>query len=378
MHYEVVVAGGSISGLLCAREVARAGHSVLILEEDSEIGTPEHCGGMVSVSALDELGVVPTRVTLDNQIESAEMFSPTGKNFSIDSKSQNVVVVNRRSLDKQIAHQAQNSGAEIRIKTSLKKIKDGEITTTDENLKCKILVDACGVSSLIHKDRDGILQSAQYEVYADWIEKEKVQVYLNAEKYPGFFSWIIPTDSGLGKVGAAGRGINAATALDEFLAGKGKHFIVRKIFAPIWIKGPIENFVSKNVVTIGDAAGQTKPTTAGGIYSCGLGAIYAGKAISEFLNSGNYSDLTDYQDRWLKKFGKEFDNMLLARKLLERLDNKTINKIFDSITPQVIEEVSRVESFDFHVNALIKLLGVKGSIKTMRAVLGGEFRKLFT
>lgn len=378
MDYEVVVAGGSISGLLSAREVARSGHSVLILEEDSEIGTPEHCGGMVSISALDELGVVPTRVTLDNQIESAEMFSPAGKNFSIDSRSQKVAVVNRRSLDKQIAHQAQNSGAEIRIKTSLKKIKDGEITTTDGNLKCKILVDACGVSSIIHKDRDGVLQSAQYEVYADWIEKEKVQVYLNAEKYPGFFSWIIPTGTGLGKVGAAGRGINAATALDKFLAGKGKHFIVRKIFAPIWIKGPIENFISKNIVTVGDAAGQTKPTTAGGIYSCGLGAIYAGKAISEFLNSGNYSDLAKYQNRWLKKFGKEFDNMLLARRLLERLDNKTIEKIFDSITPQVIKEISRAESFDFHSKALVKLLGVKGSIKAMKAILGGEFRKLFT
>jgi len=40
--YDVIVAGGSVSGLLCAREIARSGLSVLVLEEDSEIGTPEH------------------------------------------------------------------------------------------------------------------------------------------------------------------------------------------------------------------------------------------------------------------------------------------------------------------------------------------------
>ncbi|MGI0097867.1 MAG: FAD-dependent oxidoreductase, partial [Nitrosopumilaceae archaeon] len=39
MYYDVVIAGGSIAGLLCAREAANKGHSVLVLEEDYEIGT---------------------------------------------------------------------------------------------------------------------------------------------------------------------------------------------------------------------------------------------------------------------------------------------------------------------------------------------------
>ena len=42
-YYHVIVGGGSISGLLAAREIANAGFSVLVLEEDSEVGTPEHC-----------------------------------------------------------------------------------------------------------------------------------------------------------------------------------------------------------------------------------------------------------------------------------------------------------------------------------------------
>ena len=49
--YDAVVAGGSISGLLTAREIAKNGHSVLVLEEGFEVGSPEHCGGLVSKNA---------------------------------------------------------------------------------------------------------------------------------------------------------------------------------------------------------------------------------------------------------------------------------------------------------------------------------------
>ena len=378
MDYDVVIAGGSVSGLLCAREIASHGHSVLIIEEDPEIGTPEHCGGLVSISGIDELGVMPTRGTINNKIESAMIISPAGRSFLLDARVQKVVVLDRRDFDKQIAHQAQNNGAEIHVKSSLKEVKEDEVKTSERTMKCKIVVDARGVSSLVQKDREGILQSAQYEVYANWIEKERIEVYFDQEKYPGFFAWIIPTSTDIAKVGVAGKGINTAAALESFLIQKGKHSIVRKVFAPIWIKGPIENFVSKNIVTIGDAAGQSKPTTAGGIYSCGLGGIFAGRAISKFLESGKPDDLLEYQKTWHEKFGQEFENMLLARKLLERLDNKTIDKLFESVTPQILEEIAKEGMFDFHTVSIAKLLGVKGSVKAMQAILGSEFRRLLT
>jgi len=79
MNFDVVVAGGSVAGLLCAREVASKGFSVLVIEEDYEIGTPEHCGGLVSMAGLEELGVIPFRKTFDHMIESAEITAPNGK-----------------------------------------------------------------------------------------------------------------------------------------------------------------------------------------------------------------------------------------------------------------------------------------------------------
>ena len=376
MSYDVIIAGGSVAGLLCAREISSKGFSVLVIEEDYEIGTPEHCGGLVSIAGLAELGVIPFRKTFDHMIESAEITSPNGNSFTINSKKQKVIEISRRELDKQIAFQAQKNGAEINVRTSFQEITDTGIRTSKEKIDCKIFVDARGVSSLIHKDRTGILSSAQYEIYADWIKKGKVEVIFDQEKYPGFFAWIIPSGDGKGKVGVAGRGIKVSEALESILKEKGKFSTIRKIFAPIWIKGPIKNFVEGKTVIIGDAAGQAKPTTAGGIFTSGMGGVYAGQAISEFLKTNNRDDLDQYQKKWTARFGKEFEKQLLARKILERIDNNTINKLFETITPEITKEISEKDDFDFHTGSIIKLLGLKGSIKTVQTLLGGEIKKL--
>jgi len=378
MYSDVVIAGGSIAGLICAREIASNNHSVLVIEEDYEIGTPEHCGGLVSTAGLEELGIVPFRKTFEHLIESAEIHAPNGNSFTINSKNQKVAEISRRELDKQIAHQAQKNGAIIKVRTSFQELTDTGVRTSEGEVECKIFVDARGVSSLIHKDRTGILSSAQYEIYADWINKGKVEVFFDQEKYPGFFAWIIPSDEGKGKVGVAGKGINAADMIEKFLETMGKYSTIRKIYAPIWIKGPIDKFYEGKIVIIGDAAGQAKPTTAGGIYSSGIVGLYAGQAISKFLESKDKTDLEEYQKRWTAKFGNEFEKQLFARKILERLDNSTINKLFESVTPEMVKEISEKEDFDFHTGSIVKLLGIKGSLKTAQALIGGEFKKLLS
>ena len=377
-EYDIVVAGGSISGLMSAREIAKKGYSVLVLEEGFEVGTPDHCGGLVSKSGLHDLGIQPTQKTFDSMINSALIFSPNGKQIEIDSKKQEVAVVNRRELDKQVALQAQQAGAEIRVKTSFKEKTKRGVRTSVGEIGCKILIDCRGVGALVNNNRDGILLSAQYEVYADWITRGRVEVYFDQIKYPGFFAWIIPTGHGVGKVGVAGRDINVSDAMEQFLRSKGRYSTIRKIFAPIWIKGPIKNFVSKDVVIVGDAAGQSKPTTAGGIYSCGMGGILAGNAITKYLETNEYLQLQQYQRFWYDKFGKEFEKQRKARKILEKVDNKTINMIFDRITPEIVSEISNKDDFDFHATSIVKLLGLRTSLSTAQNIMSTEIKRLLT
>lgn len=382
--YDVIVAGGSVSGLLAAREIASRGHSVLVLEEDSEIGTPEHCGGLVSISAVGKLGILPRNNVIQNQIKAAKICSPS-RNFEINAVSQKVVVLERREFDKQIALQSTKLGANIRTKCSLRDMKYTAnssdkffgVVTTDGLFRSRYFVDARGISSLIQNDRSGVLLAAQYEVYARWIEKDTVIVEFDNAKYPGFFAWIIPTGEGSGKVGVAGKSINTARSITRYLESKGSSFsVIRRIFAPIWVKGPIDEFINGRTVVIGDAAGQTKPTTAGGIYTCGLAGILAGRAISKAIESKNDDSLIGYPAGWTRIFGKEFRNMVLFRKLLERLDNNALDQMFSNIKSTSIDTASKTGDFDFHAVSIRKILSATG-LKILKTVIGNESRRLF-
>ena len=80
----------------------------------------------------------------------------------------------------------------------------------------------------------------------------------------------------------------------------------------------------------------------------------------------------------MRRFGKEFEKQIIARKFLERLDNNTINKMLESVTPSIIKEISENENFDFHSGSIVKLLGLRGSVKTAQTLVKGEIRKMLS
>lgn len=395
--YDVIVMGGSIAGLLAAREVSRRGFSALVVEEDAEIGTPEHCGGLVSRSALKALGV--DEYTVLSRIRKAEV-SVLNTTISIDAERQDVIAIDRRALDKYVAKQARMNGAEIMLMCRARAfaVKDDRVRvdTNKGSMECRILVDARGCSVPASTGK-GFLPSAQYEVdSASWIDGDKVEVYIDQDKYPGFFAWIIPGGNGRGRVGVSGRGINVMDKLEGFIAmkemaryeynhdhgrsdgnGNGcKCVVLKKVFAPIWVDGPQRPFARDGrVVRVGDAAGQAKPTTAGGIYTSGMGGVLAGNAIADALVDNNLAILNRYEDEWFSIFGKEFERMTMLRRLFERLDNKAIERILISVRSYV-DEITASGDFDFHSSAMTRMLISRDGLSIARAILGSEFRRL--
>lgn len=380
--FDAIVGGGSVSGLFAAREMASKGMKVLVLEEDHEIGTPEHCGGVVSQKGLESLGIIPRIKTIDNEIKRA-IIRTRDNSVEVNSANQKVIVIDRRSFDKEIAFQAQAHGAEINTRSSIVatvyeknffkiKVKGGDI------YRSKYFIDARGVGKLVNRGLRNIIPSGQYEVYSPWIEKDTIEVIFDAELYPGFFAWIIPTGEGKGKIGVAGRNINPNPLLESFLKSRGKPYsIIRKIYAPIWISGYVKPFYSGTNVIVGDAAGQTKPTTAGGIFTGGMGGIYAGRAIAlSHLEEDETRYLPQYELKWLDRFGKEFDRLLLLRKILERLDNKSLNRIFSEISSSTLEKISDTGDFDFHSFSLRQFLNTKTTLNLLYAFMGNEYRKI--
>ena len=107
-----------------------------------------------------------------------------------------------------------------------------------------------------------------------------------------------------------------------------------------------------------------------------MGGIFAGNAITKYLDSNDHTHLKQYQKNWHDKFGKEFEKQRLARKILERVDNKTIDTIFDTITPEITDEISNKDDFDFHTTAIVKLLGMRKSLNAAQNIMSAEIKRI--
>jgi flavin-dependent dehydrogenase len=198
---------------------------------------------------------------------------------------------------------------------------------------------------------------------------------MDANRYPGFFAWVIPYGKHLAKVGAAGRGISPFRALDAFLASRPSR-ILRRVSAPIYVGGPAPRFVDGRRILVGESAGQVKPTTAGGIMTSVAGAVIAARWACESLEKGKPGLLANYQTEWESAFLKEMKAMLRLRGVLEKLSNADIEALMTTLaTPRLVLKLSQSD-FDFHATAILGALGIPGLLRVARVVASAEVRSL--
>jgi geranylgeranyl reductase family protein len=375
-RYDVVVGGGSVAGLAFAAEASKRGLSVLVGEEHGEIGEPEKCDGLVSLRGLRRFGFDPRSEVIQNTIASGLIHSPGGKEIGVNATGLEVVVLDRSAYDKELCETAESWGADV--------VKGARVTLTGESqsgvtadvggssVEASFYVDATGPHA---GRRHGTLAAAKYEIEAGWIREKVVEVFLDAERYPGFFAWVIPYGPGLAKVGAAGFGIDAFKALDAFLSSR-PHRRLRRVAAPIYIGGPRESFVTARRVLVGESAGQVKPTTAGGIMTSIAGAVIAARWVSEAVQERDPRKLANYQPDWEGRFLKEMKTMQRLRRVFENLSNSDMDSVVTSLaSSKLLSRLSRSD-FDFHASALLGALGVSGVLRIARVVASAEARSL--
>jgi digeranylgeranylglycerophospholipid reductase len=379
-RYDVVVGGGSVAGLSFAAEASKRGLSVIVFEEDKEIGEPEKCDGLVSLQELRRY-VMPEKACIQSHVTKGTVSSPSGRKATLDASRLEVFVLDRSVFDKQLAANAEAWGADVRPGMRVTGVEDGpdevKVKAGSDVYTCAYYVDATGPTGVMKFNRGGLVPTAKYEVEGDWFNEGEVEVYTDQEKYPGFFAWVIPRGPGIAKVGAAGFGINSVKALEAFLAERDSK-IVNKVACTIYVGGPIEQFVSGRTVYVGESAGQVKPTTAGGIPSSVAGGVIAARWISDSIMLKDPSIVARYQPDWSARYGKEYRLMTRLRNIFQNLSNKDLDKLVATLERPKVASKLASGSFDFHASGALSALGVKGLLQLAGVIASSETKQAIT
>jgi len=97
--------------------------------------------------------------------------------------------------------------------------------------------------------------------------------------------------------------------------------------------GTLTRSYGHRLLVIGDAAGQVKPTTGGGIYFGHLGAKMAAEVLDTALSSDSLTaaQLSHYQKKWTAKMGSELSRGYWARWAYGKLSDHQIEGIFRAL-----------------------------------------------
>jgi len=365
---DVAVVGGGPSGLLAAGEAARHGVEAVVFEEHRQIGLPVHCAGLLSISGLRRLGLPAEGVFVQNRVRGAIFYSPSGLSFAVERPHPVACVVDRALFDQELADRAADRGADIRLNMRVDRVKplNGRALIYSRGFKAEasVVIDAEGLRSRIVKQLglktlnwEGVLPAAQVELRGVEVHEDFVEVHVGSAVAPGFFAWVIPLGGSWARVGLACRAFSPVKLLKLFVRRRfGVGFSGRCGAGCVLTCGPIPKTHTGGVLIVGDAAGQVKPTTGGGVVTGGLCGLIAGETAAESVLKEDCTLLAEYERRWRKALGSQFRWMKTARKILNSTPDNVIDEVFRHVLQSGInEELSRVGDMDFQASAIGRL-----------------------
>jgi digeranylgeranylglycerophospholipid reductase len=381
---DIAVVGCGVSGATVALAAASNDALVSIFEEHLKIGEPSHCSGHVGILAFKQYAPIIPRRIIENEINGAVLYGPNGKSLTLHRPEPVTWVLNRAELDQHLATLATENGAVLHTGSRVEGVERSDNSrfrirvggSNPQIVHSKIVVDAGGCGGSISKfaglrtpANRMLVNSAQFNVEnLKDVAGDMVEVYFGESYAPGFFGWIIPRRDGSAKVGIASSArANVRQCFQRFVnkhpivSSKLKHakILTSPVFHPIPVDGAAGRTFSDGVLSVGDAASQVKPTTGGGIVFGLLCGRIAGETAAKAVKGGDTSteQMSEYEQRWRELIGFDLAGMSWLRKMLYRLPDRYLDRIFTVSRELRTEEIlNRTADIDFQGRTLLALV----------------------
>ncbi|MHA1640535.1 MAG: geranylgeranyl reductase family protein [Candidatus Heimdallarchaeota archaeon] len=389
MEKQITIIGAGPVGSLAAIHACSSGHTIQLLERREVIGSPDHCAGLLSRSGLAKVGFpsLPENVVQNKKIRGAKFYSPSGFCFEVHRSSVQAIVVDREKFDQYLTSLAVKRGANLLKSCAVRKVayqnqkKLVRLSCYHAREKKTITIDSF-VAILATGIHQRLLQSSAlptlnrkrflsgYQLLMEGVvdlNVEQLELFFGNIFSPGFFAWIIPINDTTAKVGLASSHGESKKRLERLLyknpltKGRFQRAKVIKQYGGIVLdRCWLNKTVYPGIMIAGDAAGQTKATTGGGVIFGGLAGILAGKAAKAAVKEQNNSRkfLSErYETQWKALLIKQLRAMALFRWLLNRLNDKALDYAFQTVSAEGLNEIiNREGDIDEQSQIIFKLL----------------------
>ncbi len=276
---DVHIIGAGPSGCIAAMSAARKGHSVAVSEDHPVAGIPENCSGLFSRDGLESLkGFIDYRRFVIQPIRGADIHI-LGTKLSVRTDGPVGFVCDRAAMDYTLASNAEAEGVRINYNERV----SGAFRSDN-------IIGADGPLSSVAR-HFGFPRIGSYATTLQSLvgyraeEPDVVEVFLSNSLFPGFFAWIIPHDEETAEFGVGVELPNRAhEAWRSLLRMRGVESAPapRGAVIPLSLRPRTSMRAGRrNVILAGDAAGQVKATTGGGVVFGGNCAAIAGAHATE-------------------------------------------------------------------------------------------------
>ncbi len=369
---DAIIVGGGHVGLYTASQLAQRGFRTLLLDQKKAIGERIVCTGIIGPEAFQRFDL--PKDTILGKIRKVRFFSPLGTFFDYLPPDPLAYIVDRPRFNQHFEHKALCRGAriqtgarveEIEVEPEKVRVKTSEGEGVSRAYECKVLILATGVGSRLFKSA-GLEVPAAFlggaQIHVPFEGEDSTLVYAGRKVAPGAFAWIVPLDTGVARVGLLSRE-NPIFYLKKFLDQRIPDWRDRTGEAAMDVRPvvdlPLKRSYNHRVLVVGEAAGQIKTTTAGGIYYGLLGSEIAVQTLEKSFHAGSFTaeSLRPYEEKWKSLLGEELRFGYYCRRIFMKFTDEHIEELFSAerLREEILKLVYQKAEFDWHKHLMFSI-----------------------